>query len=218
MFGKKKSGSSGGSGKIKNKDKKRSGSYLDASKKKRQKYLMIFIPIMVAVVAILAISGSRFSSEINKFGNVGSAHEHGAFIINVNGTPFDFSQPQYQVKSRLIHVEGGDGFTLHRHTDRVPFGEFLRSENMNLEDNCFSVSEQPSNQQGQQPGQQQEYCTNGTNALRAFVNGRELESPSSLDDYVFKDNDRILLIYGNQTADQLTQSLSELEEVPILKS
>lgn len=216
MFGKKKSSSNIGSGKIKN--KKRSGSYLDASKKKRQKYLMIFIPIIVAVVAILAISGSRFSSEVNKFGTVGSAHEHAAFIINVNGTPFDFSQPQYQVKSRLIHVEGGDGFTLHRHTDRVPFGEFLRSENMKLEDNCFSMSEQSSDQQSQQQGQQQEYCTNGNEALRAFVNGRELESPSSLDDYILKDDDRILLIYGNQTADQITQALSELEEIPILKT
>ena len=216
MFGKKKSGSSGGGAKVKN--KKRSGSYLDASKKKRQKYLMIFIPIIVAVVAILAISGSRFSSEVNKFGTVGSAHEHAAFIINVNGTPFDFSQPQYQVKSRLIHVEGGDGFTLHRHTDRVPFGEFLRSENMNLEDDCFSMSEQSSDQQSQQQGLQQEYCTNGNEALRAFVNGRELESPSSLDDYILKDDDRILLIYGNQTADQITQALSELEEIPILKT
>jgi hypothetical protein len=216
LFGKKKSGSSGGSSKIKN--KKRSGSYLDASKKKRQKYLMILIPIIVAVVAILAISGSRFSSEINKFGTVGSAHEHAAFIINVNGTPIDFSQPQYQLMSRLIHVEGGDGFTLHRHTDRVPFGEFLRSENMNLEDSCFSISEGTSDQQGQQQGQQLEYCTNGTEELRAFVNGEELEPPSSLVDYILKDDDRILLIYGNQTTDQLTEALSELEEVPILKT
>jgi hypothetical protein len=216
LFGKKKSGSSGGSSKIKN--KKRSGSYLDASKKKRQKYLMILIPIIVAVVAILAISGSRFSSEINKFGTVGSAHEHAAFIINVNGTAIDFSQPQYQVKSRLIHVEGGDGFTLHRHTDRVPFGEFLRSENMNLEDSCFSISEGTSDQQGQQQGQQLEYCTNETEELRAFVNGEELEPPSALVDYILKDDDRILLIYGNQTTDQLTEALSELEEVPILKT
>lgn len=212
MFGKKKSGSNGGSSKVKN--KKRSGSYLDASKKKRQKYLMIIIPIIAALVAILAISGTRYSSEINKFGTVGSAHEHAAFIINVNGTPIDFSQPQYQVKSRLIHVEGGDGFTLHRHTDKVPFGEFLRSENMNLEDSCFSILEETSNQQRQQ----QEYCTNGTEELRAFVNGKELESPSSLGDYILKDDDRILLIYGNQTADQLTQALSELGQLPILKT
>jgi hypothetical protein len=212
LFGKKKSSSNSGSAKVKN--KKKSGSYLDASKKKRQKYLIIIIPIIAAMVAILAISATRYSSEINKFGTVGSAHEHAAFIINVNGTPIDFSQPQYQVQSRLIHVEGGDGFTLHRHTDRVPFGEFLRSENMNIEDSCFSIAVETSNQQEQQ----QEYCSNGTEELRAFVNGEELESPSSLGSYILKDDDRILLIYGNQTADQLSQSLSALEEVPILKT
>jgi hypothetical protein len=212
LFGKKKSSSNSGSAKVKN--KKKSGSYLDASKKKRQKYLIIIIPIIAAMVAILAISATRYSSEINKFGTVGSAHEHAAFIINVNGTPIDFSQPQYQVQSRLIHVEGGDGFTLHRHTDRVPFGEFLRSENMNIEDSCFSITGETSNQQEQQ----QEYCSNGTEELRAFVNGEELESPSTLDSYILKDDDRILLIYGNQTADQLSQSLSALEEVPILKT
>lgn len=212
MFGKKKSSSNSGSAKVKN--KKKSGSYLDASKKKRQKYLIIIIPIIAAMVAILAISATRYSSEINKFGTVGSAHEHAAFIINVNGTPIDFSQPQYQVQSRLIHVEGGDGFTLHRHTDRVPFGEFLRSENMNIEDSCFSITGETSNQQEQQ----QEYCSNGTEELRAFVNGEELESPSTLGSYILKDDDRILLIYGNQTADQLSQSLSALEEVPILKT
>jgi hypothetical protein len=212
LFGKKKSSSNSGSAKAKN--KKKSGSYLDASKKKRQKYLIILIPIIAAMVAILAISATRYSSEINKFGTVGSAHEHAAFIINVNGTPIDFSQPQYQVQSRLIHVEGGDGFTLHRHTDRVPFGEFLRSENMNIEDSCFSIAGETSNQQEQQ----QEYCSNGTEELRAFVNGEELESPSTLGSYILKDDDRILLIYGNQTADQLSQSLSALEEVPILKT
>jgi hypothetical protein len=212
LFGKKKSSSNSGSAKVKN--KKKSGSYLDASKKKRQKYLIIIIPIIAAMVAILAISATRYSSEINKFGTVGSAHEHAAFVINVNGTPIDFSQPQYQVQSRLIHVEGGDGFTLHRHTDRVPFGEFLRSENMNIEDSCFSITGETSNQQEQQ----QEYCSNGTEELRAFVNGEELESPSSLGSYILKDDDRILLIYGNQTADQLSQSLSALEEVPILKT
>jgi hypothetical protein len=199
--------------------KKRSGSYLDASKKKRQKYLMIIIPIIAAVVAVLVISGTRYSSEINKFGTVGSAHEHAAFVVNVNGTPIDFSQPQYQVQSRLIHVEGGDGFTLHRHTDRVPFGEFLRSENMNLEGNCLSISQGTATQQGeQQQGQEQEYCTNGTEELRAYVNGRELESPSLLGDYILKDDDRILLIYGNQTAEQLTQALSEVDQLPILKT
>ena len=89
---------------------------------------------------------------------------------------------------------------------------------MNLEDNCLSISDETTSQQGQQRGQQREYCTNGTEELRAFVNAEELESPSSLGDYILKDGDRILLIYGNQTTDQLSQALEELEEVPIIKT
>lgn len=212
MFKKKKSNSSNGGARTKN--RKRSGSYLDASRRKRRKYLMILIPIIAAVVAILAVSASRYSSEVNKFGTVGSAHEHAAFVINVNGTPIDFGQDRYQVQSRLIHVEGGDGFTLHRHTDRVPFGEFLRSVGMGIENSCFLVTEEVAGQQGQG----QEYCSNGQENLKVFVNGNELDAPSSISDYILKEDDRILVLYGNQTADQLSQELNVLEELPILKT
>ena len=89
---------------------------------------------------------------------------------------------------------------------------------MNLEGSCFSISDGTVSQQNQQQAQQQEYCSNGTDKLRAFVNGKELDSPSSLGDYVLNDNDRILLIYGNQTADQLTQALDDLQKTPIIKT
>lgn len=206
MFGKKKSSSNGGSSKAKN--KKRGGSYLDASKKKRRKYLIIIIPIIAAVVAVLAISGTRYSSELNKFGTVGSAHEHAAFVINVNGTPIDFSQEIYQVQSRLIHVEGGDGFTLHRHTDKVPFGEFLESVGMGIEDGCFSVSG---------GGQTQEFCSNGEENLRAFVNRTEQTPPSSITEYIIQDGDRILVTYGSQSAEELSQELDAVDEGNIIE-
>lgn len=180
---------------------------------------MIIIPIIAALVAILAITATRYSSEINKFGTVGSAHEHAAFIVNVNGEPIDFSQESYQLQSRLIHVENGDGFTLHRHTDRVPFGEFLRSVGMSIEDSCLIINDETSDLQGQQQqAQEQEYCSNVQEELRAFVNGNELDSASLLGDYVLQDDDRILLLYGNQTEDQISQELNELEGVPILKN
>ena len=89
---------------------------------------------------------------------------------------------------------------------------------MNLEDSCFSIIDGTTNQQTHQQAQQQEYCSNGTEKLRAFVDGKELQSPSSLGDYILNDNDRILLIYGNQTADQLTQALNDLQKVPIIKT
>jgi hypothetical protein len=215
LFKKKKSSSAGG---AKTKDRKKSVSYLDASRRKRRKYLMIIIPIIAAVVAIGVLSASRYSSEVNKYGTVGSAHEHAAFIINVNGTPIDFGQDRYQLQSRLIHVEGGDGFTLHRHTDKVPFGEFLRSVHMGIDNNCFSVAEGVNGQPGQQQGQGQEYCSNDQNKLRVFVNRNQLGAPSAINDYILNDDDRILVLYGNQTADQLGKELDALQQVPIRKT
>jgi hypothetical protein len=214
LFKKKKSSSVGG---AKTKDRKKSVSYLDATKRKRRKYLMIIIPIIAAVVAIGVLSATRYSSEVNKYGTVGSAHEHAAFIINVNGTPIDFGQDRYQLQSRLIHVEGGDGFTLHRHTDKVPFGEFLRSVHMGIDKNCFSVADGVNAQPGQQQGQGQ-YCSNGQEKLRVFVNRKQFEDPSAINAYILKDDDRILVLYGNQTSDQLGKELDALQQVPIRKT
>ncbi|MGH9974824.1 MAG: hypothetical protein ACRD8Z_03170, partial [Nitrososphaeraceae archaeon] len=89
---------------------------------------------------------------------------------------------------------------------------------MDIEDSCLIITEETSDLQGQQQAQEREYCSNGQEELRAFVNGNELESASSLGDYILQDDDRILLIYGNQTGEQLSQELSTLEEVPILKN
>lgn len=206
MFGKKKS-SSNSSAKSKGKGKK-SGSYYDATKRKRRKYLLIIVPMIAVVVGVLVVTATMYSAELNRYGSVGSAHEHAGFMINVNGTPIDFSQEIYQVQSRLIHVEGGDGFTLHRHTDRVPFGEFLASVGMGIEDGCFSVSG---------GGQTQEFCSNGEENLRAFVNRTELTPPSSITEYIVQDGDRILVTYGSQSAEELSQELDAVDEGNIIE-
>jgi hypothetical protein len=136
----------------------------------------------------------------NNYGPVGSAHEHAAFAIKINGKQIDFSQPKYQLQSRLIHVEGGDGTTLHRHATGVPFDEFLKSVNMNIKNGCFILDD----------GKQ--YCNNKENKLRFFLNGNETDSINS---YVINPNDRILVIYGNENADQINQELDALRRAEI---
>ena len=181
------------------------GSYFASSRRKNKKYMMIIIPIVAAIIAIAVISAVMYSTQQsgnnnNNYGPVGSAHEHAAFAIKINGKQIDFSQPKYQVQSRLIHVEGGDGTTLHRHATGVPFAEFIKSVNMNIEDGCFTLDD----------GKQ--YCNNENNKLRFFINGNETES---INNYVINPNDRILVIYGNENADQINQELAALREAKI---
>ena len=194
-------------------DKKRSGnkrrddnSYFAISRRRKKRFMLIIIPIVAAAIAIAVVSGLMYSarqqqsSNNNNYGPVGSAHEHAAFAIKINGKQIDFSQPKYQLQSRLIHVEGGDGTTLHRHATGVPFDEFLKSVNMNIKDGCFILDD----------GKQ--YCDNKENKLRFFLNGNETDSINS---YVINPNDRILVIYGNETADQINQELAALRRAEI---
>ena len=195
-------------------DKKRSGnkrrddnSYFAISRRRKKRLMLIIIPIVAAVIAIAVVSALMYSARQqqssnnnNNYGPVGSAHEHAAFAIKINVKQIDFSQPKYQVQSRLIHVEGGDGTTLHRHATGVPFDEFLKSVNMNIKNGCFILDD----------GKQ--YCNNKENKLRFFLNGNETDSINS---YVINPNDRILVIYGNETADQINQELDALRRAEI---
>jgi hypothetical protein len=194
MAGKKKSSSD---------TKNREDSYFAAGRRKRKRYMKIVIPVIIAVVAVAIISTIIFSlqsNNSNKYGPIGSAHEHAAFLVKLDGVPIDFSQDKYQVKSRLIHVENNDGTTLHRHATNVPFIEFLKSVNMDIRNGCF-IGEDG-----------REYCDTVDKKLRYFVNGNQTDS---IADYVINDNDRILVIYGDENGNELKQEINALREIPI---
>ena len=184
---------------------KRGKSYFAASRKKRNKRLMLIIPALAALIAVTAYALSVYSSHITPnnpaYGVLGSAHVHAAFAVKLNGTKLDFSDNKYQVKSRFMHVENGDGNTLHRHATGVPVAEFFKSIKMNVTDSCFT------NDNGTK------YCSNGKENLEFFVNGNRTKS---IADYVFNDDDRILIVYGDSPI-QVKQDLDQLQQSPIKK-
>ena len=184
---------------------KRGKSYFAASRKKRNKRLMLIIPALAALIAVTAYALSVYSSHVTPnnpaYGVLGSAHVHAAFAVKLNGTKLDFSDNKYQVKSRFMHVENGDGDTLHRHATGVPIAEFFRSIKMNVTDSCFT------NDNGTK------FCSNGKENLEFYVNGNKTKS---IADYVFNDDDRILIVYGDSPI-QVKQDLDQLQQSPIKK-
>ena len=184
---------------------KKKKSYIDVTRRKRSKNLKTVILPIIAVVAVIAvISIFLYSQNLppSSFGALGSAHQHAAFLVKVNGENIDFSQPQYQVVSDYIHVENGDGATLHRHATNVTFADFLESVKMDIdeENNCLEFTNGTA------------YCNNNDNQLRTFVNGN---STDSISDYVINDNDRLLVLYGNETEEQISEALNELNNIEI---
>jgi hypothetical protein len=189
-----------------NDDNKKKKSYFDISRKKRSKNFKTFIlPIIAAIVIIAVISmyvSSQNTLSVAGFGPLGSAHEHAAFLVKVNGKNIDFSQPKYQVQTDYIHVENGDGSTLHRHATNVTFADFLKSVKMDIDkkNNCLIFTNGT------------EYCDDNNNKLRTFINGN---STTSISDHVLNNNDRLLVIYGNETNEQIAKALDELNKIEI---
>ena len=190
----------------KNYDQKKEKSHFALTRKRRNKQLLIIIPIIAAVVGILAYAVNNYSLTLShtasaNYGPLGSAHVHAAFAVKMNGTYLDFSFPKYQVKSKYMHVENGDGKTLHRHATKVPVAEFFDSLGMNVTKNCFTSDNG------------RKFCSNGTNKLEFFINGNKTDSIAN---YVFNDNDRILIVYGDSPV-QIRQDLDELRQSVIKK-
>jgi hypothetical protein len=181
-------------------------SYFSRERRKRNQQMKIIIPSIITVI-ILAIAltflvpGNRVSA---KYGNIGSAHEHAVLWIDLNGTKVNFTQPKYMARSNYIHLESYngtlDGTTIHRHATNVPMGEFIKSVGMDISNGCFITDNGT------------KFCNNKNHKLKFFVNGNETKD---IMNYVLKNNDRILIIYGNQSINKIQNEIQDLYRIPI---
>ncbi len=191
-----------------NKKENNNTSYFARGRKKRKQYIKIIIPAIVGVVAIGIILAIVFpgNNASAKYGMLGSAHEHGALLVDLNGTKVNFAQPKYMIRSNYIHMENHngtpDGTTLHKHATNVPIEEFLKSVRMGISNGCFITDEN------------KHFCENKNLKIGYYINGNKTKD---IIDYVLKDNDKILISYGNQSPDGINQQMQYLNNITINK-
>jgi len=189
-----------------NKNDNNDGSYFARGRKKRKQYLKIIVPAVVGIAALAIVLAIFFPSENvgAKYGALGSAHDHGALLINLNGTNLDLAQQKYAVRSNYMHVESYngtlDGTTIHKHSSNVPIGEFLKSIRMDASNGCFITD---SNQR---------FCDDEQYKLSFYVNGNGTKDIMS---YVPIDDDRMLITYGKENSTEINKQLQELNNLPI---
>ena len=135
-------------------------------------------------------------------GALGSDHAHGVIIVNIFGDEFDFSAPAYQIKSSWIHFEGRDGSTIHKHATGVTLQFLFDSLLLGLDDQCFVFQDGRS------------FCTNEDYDLRFFINGEQV---SDIRDHDSTEDDRVLILYGGQTPDEIDSVLLKLETQELIK-
>ena len=128
-------------------------------------------------------------------GKLGDEHIHGSLLVSIFGDKFDFSTPNYQVKTSWIHFENQDGDTIHRHSTGVELEFLFDSMNVVIDDKCFVFPD----------GRQ--FCTNNDYSLKFYVNQQKVED---IRRYVIQEEDRILISYGNEEQEIIDKQLAEL--------
>ena len=103
------------------------------------------VGILSIVAAISAYASYEFitmSGDIpgapENAGKLGGEHIHASTLVRIFGDKFDFSLPNYQIKSSWIHFENQDGDTIHRHASGVELEFLFNSLSISLDEDCFT--------------------------------------------------------------------------------
>ncbi len=175
----------------------------------KRKHTLISIAVFAVIAVIVGYSVFLFTTMTQtapggpeNAGALGSDHAHAAIIANIFGDEFDFSAPAYQIKSSWIHFEGRDGSTIHKHATGVTLQFLFDSLLLGLDEKCFVFQDGRS------------FCTNEDYTLRLFING---ESVPDIRDYEVMEEDRVLVLYGGQTSEEIDAALLKLEHQELVK-
>jgi len=169
-------------------------------KSKIPKATLFYVLAIVAVVAAFYFYTTTLSPEqilVSGIGAVGSTHEHVDFKVYLNGVPIDLSQSIYQVRSPIVHVEGGDGDIIHKHATGVKVGFFFQTLGMKFNSTCFILD----------TGEQ--FCNEGDKTLKFYLNGQRSDL---FDNYELTDLDKILISYGNESESQIQSQLATITD------
>lgn len=176
----------------------------------KRKNMLITIGVLAVIAIIVGYSAWTFINMSHNApggpkgaGALGSEHSHAALLVKVFGDTFDFSLPAYQIKSSWIHFEAGDGTTIHKHATGVTLGYLFDSLKLKLDDKCFVF----------QDGRQ--FCTNADYTLNFYINGKKV---SDVRNYEPMDNDRILIVYGAETPEEIQDLLTQLDNQEIKRT
>lgn len=160
-------------------------------------FAVIGVIVGYSVILFVTMDQSSAPGGPENAGALGSAHEHAGLLVKIFGDTFEFSGPAFQIKSSWIHFEGRDGFTIHKHATGVTLGYLFETLNIGIDDQCYVFPDGKS------------FCTNEDYTLKYFINGEQVPD---IRDYEIIDNDRILIVFGAETPEEIDAYLLQLEK------
>ena len=174
----------------------------------KRKQTMIAVGVFSVIAVIVGYAGYLFldlesaPGGPDNAGALGSAHAHAGILVKIFGDTFDFSTSAFQIKSSWIHFEGNDGSTIHKHATGVDLGYLFETLSIQLDDQCYIFPDGKS------------FCSNEDYELKFFINR---EPVSDIREHEITEDDRILIVYGDETDEELEAYLLELDVQQIVK-
>jgi len=189
-------------------EKKREN-YAASFKAEKTKHTLIAIAVFAVIAVIVGYSVWVFLTMTEtgpgipeNAGALGSAHSHTGILVKIFADTFEFSGPAFQIKDSWIHFEGRDGTTIHKHATGVTLGYLFDTLNIGLDDQCYVFPDGKS------------FCTQDDYTLNFFINGEQV---SDIRDHEGMEGDKILIVYGDETLEQIDTYLLQLEFQKLLK-
>jgi hypothetical protein len=184
-------------------------SYATKHSAEKKKHTLIAIGVISLIAVIVGYSGYLFLNMTEtapggpeNAGALGSEHSHAALLVKIFGDTFEFSGPAFQIKSSWIHFEGRDGTTIHKHATGVDLGYLFDTLAIGLDDQCYVFPD----------GKQ--FCSNEDYKLKFFINGEQVPNIS---DYEIIEDDKILILYGAETLEEIEAYLLQLDNQELIK-
>ena len=126
------------------------------------------------------------------------AHAHTTILVKVFGDKFDFSQTQFHLKNPKINLEPAQPNLIHRNSNDATVGLFFETLGMQLNQECLVFPDG------------RDFCNNGEYALKFYVNN---ERKDDISQYRISEDDRILVSYGPESSQDITEQFVELESM-----
>ena len=175
----------------------------------KRKQTLIAIGVLAIIAVIVGYAGYLFLTMTveapggpENAGALGSEHSHAAILVKIFGDTFEFSGPAFQIKSSWIHFEGRDGSTIHKHATGVDLGYLFETLAIGLDDQCYVFPD----------GKQ--FCSNEDYKLNFFINREQV---SDIRDYTIMEDDRVLIVYGAETPEEIEAYLLQLDSQELVK-
>jgi len=175
----------------------------------KRKETLIAVAVIAVIAVIVGYAAWMFLTMTEtapggpeNAGAMNSAHTHTSILVKIFGDTFEFDGPAFQIKSPWIHFEGRDGTTIHKHATGVTLGYLLDSLSIGLDDKCYVFPDGKS------------FCTNEEFTLKLFINGEQV---SDIRDHDSMEGDRVLIVFGAETPEEIEAYLLQLENQELIK-